>query len=197
MPKPVSPPAAGERTRRRIVSVAAKAFRKHGIDGIGVRDVMKLAGLTPGSFYFHFRDKEQLFAEASREAFTATTDSLFAAIDAAPRAQRLHILIEGYLSSGHRDGIDAGCTMAALGADVARRERRLRRDFGTASEVMVDRVAACFDHGDEGARQRRARLLMASMAGVMIASRVVPDKEASDALLADARKAFQVQFAGS
>ena len=41
-------------TRERIVHAAADAFRERGIDGVGVADIMKRAGLTHGGFYAHF-----------------------------------------------------------------------------------------------------------------------------------------------
>jgi TetR/AcrR family transcriptional regulator, transcriptional repressor for nem operon len=68
------PATKSERTRRRIVRAAAREYRLHGIDGIGVRDIMKRAGLTQGGFYFHFPDKESLFEEASREAVVSLSN---------------------------------------------------------------------------------------------------------------------------
>ena len=38
-------------THARIVNVAAKRFRELGLEGIGVADVMKEAGVTVGGFY--------------------------------------------------------------------------------------------------------------------------------------------------
>ena len=183
--------AAGERSRQRIVTAAAEAFRRQGLDGIGVRDLMKQAGMTQGSFYFHFRDKNALAVEASREAFAATTEWLFRAVDSAPAGQKLPTLIDHYLSAGHRGSIGSGCTMAALGAEFARGDAALRREFAEASEQMVERTAACFKGRQVESRRRKARLLLASMAGVMTAARVLADRAASDALMADARAFFK------
>ena len=52
--------------RERILDVATKLFREHGIDGIGVADLMKSAGLTHGGFYGHFKSKEDLVAQGLR-----------------------------------------------------------------------------------------------------------------------------------
>ncbi|MGA2431686.1 MAG: TetR/AcrR family transcriptional regulator, partial [Candidatus Acidiferrum sp.] len=41
------------KTHDRIVNVAAKRFRELGLEGIGVADVMKEAGVTAGGFYKH------------------------------------------------------------------------------------------------------------------------------------------------
>ena len=51
-------------TRRRIVDLAAKTFRRNGIAATGVAEIMAAAGLTHGGFYRHFGSKDQLVAEA-------------------------------------------------------------------------------------------------------------------------------------
>ena len=50
-------------TRRRIVKTAAAEFRRKGINGAGVNDVMAAAGLTHGGFYRHFDSKDELVAD--------------------------------------------------------------------------------------------------------------------------------------
>ncbi|UUZ53911.1 TetR/AcrR family transcriptional regulator [Massilia sp. H-1] len=51
--------------RERVVETAARLFREHGYNGIGVADLMKGAGLTHGGFYGNFGSKEALLAEAA------------------------------------------------------------------------------------------------------------------------------------
>ena len=48
--------------RERILDVATRLFRERGLDGIGVADLMREAGLTHGGFYGHFASKEDLIA---------------------------------------------------------------------------------------------------------------------------------------
>ena len=57
-----------EATRQRIVETAAARFRKDGIEGVGVADLMAEAGLTHGGFYSHFASKEELVREAMNAA---------------------------------------------------------------------------------------------------------------------------------
>ena len=56
-------------THIRIVKVAAKRFRELGLEGIGVADVMKEAGVTVGGFYKHFDSRDELVVEALATAF--------------------------------------------------------------------------------------------------------------------------------
>ena len=49
--------------------MAARRFRERGVEGIGVADVMKEAGVTVGAFYKHFGSRDQLVVEALATAF--------------------------------------------------------------------------------------------------------------------------------
>ena len=55
-------------TRQRIIRAAAAAFRKNGIAGTGLSDLMAAAGLTHGGFYRHLDSKDQIVAEACTAA---------------------------------------------------------------------------------------------------------------------------------
>ncbi|UWU77902.1 TetR/AcrR family transcriptional regulator [Bradyrhizobium huanghuaihaiense] len=46
-----------EQNRERVIATAARLFRERGIDGIGLVELMKAAGLTPGGFYRQFKTK--------------------------------------------------------------------------------------------------------------------------------------------
>ncbi|MBC7254315.1 MAG: TetR/AcrR family transcriptional regulator [Actinobacteria bacterium] len=53
-------PSKGERTRRRIVGHATLLMYANGYARTSIEDVIQAAGITKGSFYFHFRSKEDL-----------------------------------------------------------------------------------------------------------------------------------------
>jgi TetR/AcrR family transcriptional regulator, transcriptional repressor for nem operon len=55
-------------TRRHIINTAAKEFRREGVSGTGLADLMATAGLTHGGFYRHFKSKDHLVAEAVTSA---------------------------------------------------------------------------------------------------------------------------------
>ena len=50
--------------RQTVINVASRLFRERGFDGIGLKDLMKGAGLTQGAFYKQFASKEDLAAQA-------------------------------------------------------------------------------------------------------------------------------------
>ncbi len=57
-----------QKTHERIVTLAARRLREEGLNGIGVADLMKEAGLTVGGFYKHFASRDELVAEAVQSA---------------------------------------------------------------------------------------------------------------------------------
>ncbi|MER3484438.1 MAG: TetR family transcriptional regulator, partial [Meiothermus sp.] len=50
--------------RVRILEQASQTFRKRGLDGVSVPELMGQVGLTHGGFYAHFDSKEALYSEA-------------------------------------------------------------------------------------------------------------------------------------
>jgi TetR/AcrR family transcriptional repressor of nem operon len=70
-------------TRKRIVETAATEFRRNGIDGTGLADLMGAAGLTHGGFYRHFDSKDHLVAESCAAAVDSVVESLTSAFQKA------------------------------------------------------------------------------------------------------------------
>ncbi len=195
----VKPPRQAEapksqRTRRKIVRAAAAAYRERGIDGVGVRDIMMRAGLTQGGFYFHFADKAALFREASVEGFEGSVEWLLDHPGTSPSERQLEAFIDAYLSARHRDHPESGCMMAALAGDIARSDRKLRKEFTAGALAMLDRIAPHLAGENPVERRQKAGLMLASMAGVLMVSRVLADRAMSDMLLAKAREFYRANF---
>jgi len=60
MPKAAVKTSKGEKTRRRIVGHATLLMYEKGYAKTTIDDVIAAAGVTKGSFYFHFSSKEEL-----------------------------------------------------------------------------------------------------------------------------------------
>src|SRR5882762_4113860 len=120
--------------RDKIVDVASTLFRKHGFDGIGVADIMKAAGLTHGGFYGHFDSKDDLAAEACAH----TRRDPWASWADAPPERRLEGIVGSYLTPRHRDDRAHGCLFAALGSDIVRQPRAVRRAFTERFRSKID-----------------------------------------------------------
>ena len=90
-------------TRRRIIKTAAAAFRKNGIAGTGLSDLMAAAGLTHGGFYRHFDSKDQIVAEACAAAAESAIEQMAAPASKKSPRSGLKPIVENYLSPAHRD----------------------------------------------------------------------------------------------
>src|ERR1700719_2140721 len=122
--------------REQILEVAGTLFRERGFDGTAVDDIMRRAGLTHGGFYGHFGSKDDLAAENCARVMAG--DGWAERISGSPNPS-FGAVIRAYLSPNHRDAPGRGCLLAAVGSDVARQPRPVRRAF---TEGLRSRVAA-------------------------------------------------------
>ena len=56
-----------DRTRKALLRVARRLFARHGYAATGTDEVVRQAGVTRGALYYHFKDKEALFAAVFEE----------------------------------------------------------------------------------------------------------------------------------
>lgn len=173
-------------THAKIVRTAANEFREHGIDGVGVSDLMKKAGLTHGGFYAHFKSKDALLAEALNAAFDDTMGRLQVAAERVPPTQRQQAIVDSYLDVRHRDRHDRGCAIAALGGEVSRLAPELRAGF----EVRIEGLLALLSSDQtEQATRAETILQLSTMVGALLMSRAVASDAFGEEILAVARAA--------
>ena len=169
-------------TRERIIEAAAAAFREHGIDGVGVADVMRNAGLTHGGFYAHFASKEDLLASAVQYASEQVTEMLDSATDPAS-SQRLLGAALKYLSAAHRDHPEWGCPIATLGPNLARSGQKARR---TLANDIRKRLKQLHDLTPDSlpaeTRTRQAAGALACTVGGLIVARVLEESQGAEFL---------------
>lgn len=179
-----------EETRRRIVRTAAEQFRRHGIAGIGIADVMKEAGLTHGGFYKHFPSKEALAGEAAGWALAATRDELIKAVEKAPEGRGLEALVKNYLSMSHRDNPERGCSIAALGIEAARGDGPARDALVGGYQRLVARVASLIEGRPPAETSRLAISIVSTMVGALSVARLLEDRAAAEEVLRAATKSI-------
>ncbi len=79
-PGPKSKPGARERqredTRQRVYEAAMSVFRRDGVGAARIDDIAKAAGVSHGTFYFHFATKEEVLAQRLRLSETALAERL-------------------------------------------------------------------------------------------------------------------------
>lgn len=186
-------PSRKDISHERIVTVAARAIRRGGFQGVGVADIMKEAGLTHGGFYAHFRNRNALLAEALERAGQESAARLNDGV--ARRAARggspLRALVEAYLSERHLGDVEAGCPVAALACEMPRQAAEVREAAAVRVRGLLDGVRRALP---EGAPAADAAAVASQMVGALQLARALGDNAEGRALLKAAREALLSQY---
>ena len=178
-----------QRTHERIVEIAAKRLREEGLEGVGVADLMKEAGLTHGGFYAHFDSREALVIEAFAYAMDRSTERWRKVAEQTPPDKRLATIVESYLTTIHRDDPGHGCAVPTLGAEIARESPKTRKAFAAKLEQMIDMMADQILDVPRKTARKQAMAALATMMGTLVMSRIAGSGELSDEILASGREA--------
>src|ERR1700732_4777791 len=163
-------------THERIVRVAARRFRERGLEGIGVADVMKEAGVTVGGFYKHFGSRDELVVEGLATAFKD--------LDVwEEHTEDIAQLLQNYLTEAHRDAPGTGCAMGALLGDVTRGSKSARVLYTTRLKRTLSFSAALLPSSQGGDKRGRALLILSALLGAINLSRAVSDPNLSREIL--------------
>jgi TetR/AcrR family transcriptional regulator, transcriptional repressor for nem operon len=178
--------------RETVINVASRLFREHGFDGIGLKDLMKGAGLTQGAFYKQFASKEDLAEQASRRAWESAFNRWSAAVSAEPE-DPIGGVMAFYLSMGHRDEKMDGCPLVALGSDAARQSAEVKASFEAGIKAVLDVLGRSIaqpnssePNGSDATGEAMA--ILSLMVGALTLSRVVNDPDLAQAFLDAAAK---------
>jgi TetR/AcrR family transcriptional repressor of nem operon len=156
--------------RAALVRTASRMFRERGVDGVGVAQISKAAGLTHGALYAQFPSKQALVAEAlahglARGHARMTTPTPHG-------APTLSDQLDLYLSLDHRDNLAGGCAMAASASESARQDETVSSRFAEGFEQLVGAVQAALEPTMLRADDRaRALTIGAAMIGAVAMAR--------------------------
>jgi TetR/AcrR family transcriptional repressor of nem operon len=153
--------------RGALVRAASKLIRERGIDGVGVAEISKAAGLTHGALYAHFRSKEELALAALSHGLDETCAGLGeASAEGLPGLSRF---IDGFLSPAGRDDYAASCPVAASASEIGRQDRALSARFSEGYLEMVRAFERGMGPGDDA--RARAMTVVAAMIGAQAVAR--------------------------
>ena len=173
--------------RRALVRAAGKLFKQHGINGIGVADIGREAGLTHGAVYAQFDSKEALAAEALADSLER---GYARRVESAGDDFNLGDYLDWYLGKRHRDNLETGCAMTAAGSDIARQGKKVSCAFADGFAQFAQNFERNLGNSQSSASDRERALAVASAAiGAVIVSRAVAkaDPELADEILAASR----------
>jgi len=190
-----------EATHERILDVASRAVRRNGLDGVGVADVMKEAGLTHGGFYAHFESREALLTEALAHIRRDMGKVIARRIAQRREGRRsaFRVLVEGYLADTNLSALETTCPVSALGSELARCAQAGSQGSGTlqatARDLAADLISAVRAALQESAPSEAAPVIASTLVGALQLARMLAGRpKEARAVLANARSALLSQY---
>ena len=127
----------GTASKKKFVSVAAELFWKQGYNATGISEILEIAGLPKGSFYFYFKSKKELAIAVEsyyedlilswfREAALAGDWNAFA-------RELSRILVDGAAESERK-----GCPLALVGTELALIDPEISRVYTSGMNKLRD-----------------------------------------------------------
>jgi len=187
------PPDHKQQARARIVEASGRAFRRHGLGGIGIDGLAREAGVTSGAFYGHFKSKDLAFREIAVEGLKALEEGV-AALQATYGRDWVAPFVDFYLGERRTCELGDSCALQSLTPDVMRADAETRAAYEGAFAKIVDEVAKGLSHLlPEVARQRALALLSLLSGGVTLARGMASEEQSVE--IAEALRVAAINIA--
>jgi TetR/AcrR family transcriptional repressor of nem operon len=178
-------------TKQRLLDAGLTMLLKHGYNDLGVQALLAATGTPKGSFYHHFKDKEDF----ALQVVDLYMRGVHAGLDAClgdperPPLQRVRLFFqktqEHYQTEGYM-----GCLLGGLGQELSGVSDKFRRTIERCFSRIAARIAACLEEarqaGDippESDVQHMASLLVDCWEGAALRSRLRRDPAPLNAML--------------
>ena len=184
-----------EENKLALLQAASELFREKGIDGVGVAEVAKAAGLTHGALYAHFPSKDVLVAAAFAYGFEKNLNEN--KILMKNKTISFDEQLASLFSIETRDRLETGCPMTASASEVARQGVEVSANFKDAFEKTVAIVEKTLS--DTLTKSKRRQLAVATVAaqiGAIGVSRAIfkSDSELAEDVLKITKKSIHKVF---
>jgi TetR/AcrR family transcriptional repressor of nem operon len=178
-------------TRERLVTAGLPLLLERGYNGLGLQALLSATGVPKGSFYHHFRDKEDFalqVVDAYMREVHAGLDACLGDPSILPldRVRRFFATTQQvYRQQGYM-----GCLLGGLGQELSGASDAFRRKIEECFTEIATRLAVCLEEarerGDLPAAsdpQRLAALLVDCWEGAALRSRLQRDHAPLEAML--------------
>ncbi|MCW2964514.1 MAG: TetR family transcriptional regulator [Actinomycetia bacterium] len=138
-------------TKQRLLDAGLPMLLEHGYNDLGIQAVLAATATPKGSFYHHFKDKEDFALQVVDQYMREVHAGLDACLGdtSRPPLERVRCFFETteqqYRSEGYM-----GCLLGGLGQELSGASEVFRRKIGECFSEIAGRVAVCLDE----ARQR-------------------------------------------
>ncbi len=139
-----------EKTRQFIIEKTASIFNKKGYVGTYLSDLTEATGLTKGSIYGNFKNKNEVALEAFRYNYKFQTKEISNLIDSEPLAiKKLQLFFEHFKTNYRNVFNNGGCAILNTAVDTDDGDEILKNEVINTINDWIKRVKTILDLGIE------------------------------------------------
>jgi TetR/AcrR family transcriptional repressor of nem operon len=178
-------------TKQRLLDAGLPLLLEHGYNDLGVQTLLEATGVPKGSFYHHFRDKEDFALQVVDQYMQGVHAGLDASLedDGASPLERVRGFFEATEHSYRAEGY-MGCLLGGLGQELCCASDVFRRRIEECLAAIGDRIADCLAEARRRGEipadsdpRRLASLLVDCWEGAALRSRLRRDGAPLEAML--------------
>jgi TetR/AcrR family transcriptional repressor of nem operon len=167
-------------TKQRLLDAGLAMLLTHGYHDLGMQALLEATGTPKGSFYHHFKDKEDFALQVIDQYMEHVHAGLAVCLadKRRPPLKRVRRFFELTLQSYRSEGY-MGCLLGGLGQELSGVSELFRRKIEDCFSEIAKRIAACLEEarkrGDipaESNTARMASLLVDCWEGAALRSRL-------------------------
>jgi TetR/AcrR family transcriptional repressor of nem operon len=178
-------------TKQRLLNAGLTMLLEHGYNDLGLQALLEATHTPKGSFYHHFRDKEDFALQVLDQYMHDVHGSLDACLGDAgqPPLERVRRFFETTQASYREQGY-LGCLMGGLGQELSGVNEHFRRRIEECLSGITSRLASCLEEAQQSGEipadadpRQMADLLVDCWEGAALRSRLRRDPSSLTAML--------------
>ena len=132
-------------TKSLLLDHGTRLLLERGYSDTGLQDILRAAGVPKGSFYHHFRNKEDFGLQAMQQYADAMYRTLDGRLndDGYPQVERLRLFFSGVFEGWKRRNYRDGCLLGILGQELADVNEGFREAISNTLDLWGRRIAVC------------------------------------------------------
>ena len=137
-------------TKQRLLDAGLKMLLEHGYSDLGVQALLAATGTPKGSFYHHFRDKEDFALQVIDQYMQGVHTALDACLgdEGRPPLGRVRRFFELTQEHYRKEGY-MGCLLGGLGQELSGVSDTFRRKIEGCFSEIARRLAVCLEEARE------------------------------------------------
>lgn len=136
-----------DQNRAKLLELGVELIRSRSFQGIGINDILKLAGIPKGSFYHYFENKEAFGLQVAQFYHDDQMHSAKAVLTDESRgsAQRLYHFFSGAAEQFKEREFKQGCLMCNLSTELADENENFQTLLSRHWQELSTEIAKCIE----------------------------------------------------